>query len=148
MKATSLAAEFAFARTLLGEIAFDTESVFALCNADGRLIAIDGPFTPLAHAADIGFAVGVTLSAGTPRPGQQYRRTRFQSRYHLNTDHVPGAWFYDAAPICDGNTGAVVGTVILASSTPHSHRKTIQLLRACASAMAGHLAIESLLADA
>ena len=73
-------------------------------NADGCLIAIDGPWTPLAHAADIGFAVGATLSAGTPRPGRQYRRTRSQSRYPLNTDHVPTAWFYDAAPICDWNT--------------------------------------------
>ncbi|MFE9650304.1 transcriptional regulator [Streptomyces sp. NPDC006365] len=139
-----LAAHLPMFRDLLGTGAADDGHVFAIGDADGTLLWVEGDTTAVRRAERMGFVEGAVWSealAGTNAPGTALalgQPVQIVSAEHYHP--AAHAWSCSAAPVREPGTGRVLGVVDLTGGA------TIATPPALAAVRAAALAAEALLA--
>jgi hypothetical protein len=146
-----LAAALPVFRELLGERASDDEHIFAVTDAAGILLWVQGHAGTLDRAGRMNFAEGAEWSeteAGTNAPGTALairRPVQIFAGEHYNTAVHP--WSCSAVPIRDPDSGRVLGTVDITGSANIASPYALALVRATARAAEAELAIRVAAAD-
>lgn len=127
-------------RELLG----DRDHIYAVTDADGTLLWVEGPATTLCRAARMNFVAGAAWSeaeAGTNAPGTALvamRPVQIVAAEHYNTLVHP--WSCTAAPIVDPVSGQVLGAVDITGGESVASPMALGLVRATARAAESELA--------
>ncbi len=146
-----LAAALPVFRELLGERASDDEHIFAVTDAAGILLWVQGHAGTLDRAGRMNFVEGAEWSeteAGTNAPGTALavrRPVQIFAGEHYNT--VVHPWSCSAVPIRDPDSGRVLGTVDITGSANIASPYALALVRATARAAEAELAIRVAAAD-
>ena len=146
-----LAAALPVFRELLGERASDDEHIFAVTDAAGILLWVQGHTGTLARAGRMNFVEGAEWSetaAGTNAPGTALavgRPVQIFAGEHYNT--VVHPWSCSAVPIRDPDSGRVLGIVDITGSANIASPYALALVRATARAAEAELAIRVAAAD-
>ena len=136
---------------LLGERASDDEHIFAVTDAAGILLWVQGHAGTLDRADRMNFVEGAEWSeaeAGTNAPGTALavkRPVQIFAGEHYNT--VVHPWSCSAVPIRDPDSGRVLGIVDITGSTNIASPYALALVRATARAAEAELAIRVAVAD-
>jgi hypothetical protein len=131
-------------RDLLGDIAADGAHLMAVCDADGRLLWVEGHPGVLRQAERMNFVPGARWDeshAGTNAPGtalavdhgvQIFATEHFSRRVQR--------WTCAAAPVHDPATGRLLGAVDITGGDHLASPQSLALVRATARAAEAHLA--------
>ncbi|WP_433051876.1 GAF domain-containing protein [Dactylosporangium sp. CS-033363] len=131
-------------RDLLGSFAEDGDHLMAICDADGRLLWVEGHPTVLRRAEDMNFVAGAQWDeahAGTNAPGtaiavdhevQIFATEHFSRRVQRFT--------CSAAPIHDPRTGRLLGAIDVTGGDHLANPHSLALVVATARAAEAHLA--------
>jgi hypothetical protein len=137
---------------LLGERADDGEYVYAITDADGTLLWVQGHRATLLRAERMNFAAGAGWSeadAGTNAPGTALaleEPVQIFAAEHYNSVMHP--WSCSAAPVRDPDSGRVLGSVDITGGDNIASPHTLALVRATARAAEAELALRVRTADA
>jgi len=146
-----LAAALPVFRELLGERARDDEHIFAVTDAAGILLWVQGHAGTLDRAGRMNFVEGAEWSeteAGTNAPGTALavrRPVQIFAGEHYNT--VVHPWSCSAVPVRDPDSGRVLGIVDITGSASIASPYALALVRATARAAEAELAIRAAAAD-
>ncbi len=147
-----LSATLHVCRQLLSQAAADSQSVFAVGDAAGLLLWVDGHRATRSRAEHIGFVEGALWSeaeAGTNAPGTALalgRPLQILAGEHFN--QAVRSWSCAAAPIRDPDSGRILGFVDLTGNDDIASPYALALVRATASAIEAQLGQRQALADA
>lgn len=139
-------------RELLGERAADDEHVFAVADAAGILLWVQGHAAMLDRAGRMNFVEGAEWSeagAGTNALGTALavrRPVQIFAAEHYNT--VVHPWSCSAVPVRDPDSGLVIGIVDLTGGASIASPYALALVRAAVRAAEAELAIRHLDAEA
>jgi hypothetical protein len=139
-----LAAVLTLFRELLGAGAADDGHLFAVGDADGTLLWVEGDAVTRGRAEDMHFAEGAVWSeaqAGTNAPGtalQLARPVQIVTGEHYSC--AVHAWSCAAAPVRDPDTGRVLGVVDLTGGATIATPPAFAAVRAAALAAEAELA--------
>jgi hypothetical protein len=131
-------------RDLLGEPAGDRGHLFAVTDATGMLLWVEGPAATLNRAARMNFVAGASWSepdAGTNAPGTALatvRPVQIVATEHYNTLVHP--WSCTAAPVRDPASGQVLGVVDVTGGESVASPYALAVVRAAARAAEAELA--------
>ncbi|WP_422745461.1 transcriptional regulator [Micromonospora sp. WMMD754] len=131
-------------RDLLGGIAQDGAHLMAVCDADGRLLWVEGHPGVLRHAERMNFVPGARWDeahAGTNAPGTALAVDH--SVQIFATEHFVRPvqrWTCAAAPIHDPATGLLLGAVDITGGDHLANPQSLALVRATARAAEAFLA--------
>ncbi|MEO3780326.1 GAF domain-containing protein [Micromonospora sp. B11E3] len=131
-------------RDLLGGIAVDGAHLMAVCDADGRLLWVEGHPGVLRHAERMNFVPGARWDethAGTNAPGTALAVNH--SVQIFATEHFVRPvqrWTCAAAPIHDPATGRLLGAVDITGGDHLANPQSLALVRATARAAEAFLA--------
>lgn len=131
-------------RDLVGGAADDGEHVWAVMDADGRLLWVEGHRGARARAARMNFVEGALWDeahAGTNAPGTALaldHEVQIFAAEHFR--HVVQAWTCAAAPIHDPVTGRILGILDVTGGDAVAHPHSLALVRAAARVAEAHLA--------
>ncbi len=137
---------------LLGERADDGEYVYAVTDADGTLLWVQGHRGTLRRAERMNFAAGAAwgeAEAGTNAPGTALaleEPVQIFAAEHYNSAMQP--WSCSAAPVRDPDSGRILGTVDITGGDNIASPHTLALVRATARAAEAELALRVRSADA
>jgi hypothetical protein len=137
-ESSALAGVLTVLRRSLGALAQDAEHVMVICDADGRILWLEGHPRVKEEAADrITFAEGMLWteeSAGTNAIGTalaiDHAVQIFSAEHFLAEQH---AWWCSAAPMHDPTTGALLGVVDISGPMRTAHPHSLGLVSAAAS---------------
>ncbi|MEU6849410.1 GAF domain-containing protein [Actinacidiphila alni] len=138
-----LAALLPLFRRLLGASAADDGHVFAICDADGMLLWVEGDTAALSRAERIRFvegAVWTEAQAGTNAPGTALavgRPVQIRGSEHFSAAVHP--WSCAAAPIRDPADGRLLGVIDITGDRGVGTPMALALVRATALAAEGEL---------
>lgn len=138
-----LAAVIGVLRDLVGEAAEDGEHLMAVCDADGRLLWVEGHRASLRRAEAMNFVEGAIWDerhAGTNAPGTALALG--EPVQIFATEHFLPAvqpWTCAAAPIRDPATGTLLGAIDITGGHPVAHPHSLALVRAAARAAEAEL---------
>lgn len=139
-----LAAVMPLLRDLLGAVADDGEHVLAVCDAEGRLLWVEGHFGVLRKAEAMNFVPGASWDeghAGTNAPGVATavdHAVQIFAAEHYSSLVQP--WTCAAAPIHDPRTGLLLGAVDITGGDHLASPQSLALVQATARAAEAHLA--------
>jgi hypothetical protein len=139
-------------RELLGERADDGEYIYAITDANGTLLWVQGHHGILRRAERMNFVEGAAWAeseAGTNAPGTALAvesPVQIFAGEHYNS--VVHPWSCSAAPIRDPDSGRVLGTVDITGGHDIANPHTLALVRATARAAEAELALRVTAADA
>ncbi|GAA2703341.1 GAF domain-containing protein [Micromonospora olivasterospora] len=131
-------------RDLLGGIALDGAHLMAVCDADGRLLWVEGHPGVLRHAERMNFVPGARWDethAGTNAPGTALAVDHGVQIFA--TEHFVRPvqrWTCAAAPIHDPATGRLLGAVDITGGDHLANPQSLALVRATARAAEAFLA--------
>jgi hypothetical protein len=131
-------------RELLGTFAEDGRHLVAICDADGRLLWVEGPRTVRRRADRMNFVAGARWDeshAGTNAPGTALAVDHPVQIFA--TEHFSRpvqAWTCAAAPIHDPRTGRPLGAVDITGGDNLANPHSLALIQATARAAEAHLA--------
>ncbi|MFD0743464.1 GAF domain-containing protein [Phytohabitans flavus] len=131
-------------RDLVGGTADDGEHVWAVMDADGRLLWVEGHRGARARAARMNFVEGALWDeahAGTNAPGTALavdHEVQIFAAEHYR--HTVQAWTCAAAPIHDPATGRILGILDVTGGDAVAHPHSLALVRAAARLAEAHLA--------
>ncbi|WP_262286603.1 GAF domain-containing protein [Micromonospora sp. MA102] len=131
-------------RDLLGGIALDGAHLMAVCDADGRLLWVEGHPGVLRHAERMNFVPGARWDeahAGTNAPGTALAVDH--SVQIFATEHFVRPvqrWTCAAAPIHDPTTGRLLGAIDITGGDHLATPQSLALVRATARAAEAFLA--------
>ncbi|GAB3220508.1 GAF domain-containing protein [Micromonospora halotolerans] len=131
-------------RDLLGGIALDGAHLMAVCDADGRLLWVEGHPGVLRHAERMNFVPGARWDeahAGTNAPGTALAVDH--SVQIFATEHFVRPvqrWTCAAAPIHDPATGRLLGAIDITGGDHLATPQSLALVRATAQAAEAFLA--------
>jgi GAF domain len=134
-------------RKLLGEQADDSEHIFAVTDAAGMLLWVQGHARTLRRAERMNFVEGAVWSepeAGTNAPGTALAvgsPVQIFMAEHYNTMVHP--WSCSAVPIRDPVTGLIVGAVDITGDKNIASPHALALVRATAHAAEAELALRA-----
>jgi hypothetical protein len=137
---------------LLGERADDGEYVYAVTDAQGTLLWVQGHRETLRRAERMNFAEGAgwaEAEAGTNAPGTALaveEPVQVFAAEHYNSVMHP--WSCSAAPVRDPDSGRVLGTVDITGGDNIANPHTLALVRATARAAEAELALRVRVTDA
>lgn len=143
-RAHPLAAVMPLLRDLLGAVADDGEHVLAVCDAQGRLLWVEGHCGVLRKAEAMNFVPGASWDeahAGTNAPGVATavdHAVQIFAAEHYSSLVQP--WTCAAAPIHDPRTGALLGAVDITGGDHLASPQSLALVQATARAAEAHLA--------
>ena len=146
-----LAAALPVFRELLGERARDDEHIFAVTDAAGILLWVQGHAGTLDRVGRMNFVEGADWSeaeAGTNAPGTALavrRPVQIFAGEHYNT--VVHPWSCSAVPVRDPDGGRVLGIIDITGSANIASPYALALVRATARAAEAELAIRVAAAD-
>ncbi|MEV0912528.1 GAF domain-containing protein [Streptomyces hokutonensis] len=131
-------------RELLGAGAADDGHVFAVADADGTLLWVEGDTATIERGERMHFAEGAVWSearAGTNAPGTALelgRAVQIVTGEHYSS--AAHAWSCAAAPIRDPSTGRVLGVIDLSGGGTIATPPALAAVRGAALAAEAHLA--------
>ncbi|MBS2963430.1 hypothetical protein KGA66_10260 [Actinocrinis puniceicyclus] len=143
-RAHPLAAVMPVLRDLLGAVADDGEHVLAVCDAEGRLLWVEGHCGVLRKAETMNFVPGASWDeahAGTNAPGVATavdHAVQIFAAEHYSS--LVQRWTCAAAPIHDPRTGILLGAVDITGGDHLASPQSLALVRATARAAEAHLA--------
>ena len=146
-----LAAVLPVFRELLGERASDDEHIFAVADAAGILLWVQGHASTLDRAGRMNFVEGAEWSetgAGTNALGTALavrRPVQIFAGEHYNT--VVHPWSCSAVPVRDPDSGRVLGIVDITGGASIASPYALALVRATVRAAEAELAIRMAAAD-
>ncbi|MFC3575181.1 GAF domain-containing protein [Streptomyces yaanensis] len=132
-------------RELLGPFAADGEHLLAVCDAQGRLLWVEGHaatrrradrmnFVPGAHWAESAMGTNAPGTAvAVDRPVQVFAAEHFSRRVQ--------PWTCAAAPVHDPRTGRVLGALDITGGNGLAHPHSLGFVQAVARAAESHLAL-------
>lgn len=138
-----LAATMPVCRELLADAVHDTGSVFAVGDAAGRLLWVEGDRGALRRTSGINFVEGADWAeghAGTNAPGTALalgEAVQIVAEEHFNEAVRP--WTCAAAPVRDPDSGRVVGVVDITGGASVGGAHALASVRATARAMEAEL---------
>ncbi|MFH8727269.1 helix-turn-helix domain-containing protein [Streptomyces termitum] len=144
-EAHPLAAAMPVIRELLGADARDGGHLFAVCDAAGRLLWVEGDPAALRQARRMNFVAGASWAesaAGTNAPGTALAvdgPVQVVSGEHFRPPVRD--WTCAAAPLHDPRSGRLLGAVDLTGGAPLAHPHSLGLVRAVARAAETQLAL-------
>ncbi|WP_262064397.1 GAF domain-containing protein [Streptomyces sp. STR69] len=143
-RAHPLAAALPLFRELLGDGAADDGHVFAVADADGTLLWVEGDSATIERGERMHFAEGAVWSearAGTNAPGTALELGRpvqiVTGEHYSSAAH---AWSCAAAPVRDLSTGRVLGVIDLSGGGTIATPPALAAVRGAALAAEAHLA--------
>jgi GAF domain len=131
-------------RELLGDRCGDCDHIFAVTDAAGTLLWVEGPGATLRRAARMNFVAGAAWSevdAGTNAPGTalaSMRPVQIVAAEHYNT--LVHSWSCTAAPVRDPASGLVLGVIDVTGGENVASPYALGLVRAAALAAEAELA--------
>ncbi|WP_328314567.1 GAF domain-containing protein [Streptomyces sp. NBC_00442] len=132
-------------RELTGAYAGDGEHVVAVCDAQGRLLWVEGHPRPRAAAARMNFVPGARWAesaVGTNAPGTALTEDRPVQVFSAEHFRRPvQAWTCAAAPVHDPRTGRLLGAVDLTGGDGLAHPHSLGFVQAVARAAEAELAL-------
>lgn len=135
-------------RALLGDSAVDGHHLFAVCDAAGRLLWVEGDHSLRGRAESMHFVPGACWTeevAGTNAPGLALALGEPVSVYsveHFARNVRP--WSCAAAPVRDPVTGALLGAIDLTGGDHIASPHALALVRATVAAVTSELALAAL----
>ncbi len=138
-------------RELLGDAASTDDLIWAVSDADGTLLWVEGATDVCRRAERMNFVPGACWSeaeAGTNAPGTALelgRPVQIVGAEHFKAAAVD--WSCAAAPIRDPDSGAVLGTIDLTGDRRLASRTALLAVQATARAAEGELARAAAVAD-
>ena len=138
-------------RELLGESASDDGHIWAVSDADGVLLWVEGDSGTLRRAERMNFVPGAAWSesqAGTNAPGTALELG--QAVQIIGPEHykeVAQPWACSAAPLRDPDTGQLLGTVDITGAAQIGSPQALTAIRATAKAAETELARASARSD-
>ena len=132
-------------RELMGTYAADDEQLLAVCDAQGRLLWVEGHPAARRRADGMNFVPGARWSeaaVGTNAPGTAValgRPVQVFAAEHFTRRVQP--WTCAAAPVHDPRTGRVLGAVDVTGGDGLAHPHSLGFVRAVARAAEAHLAL-------
>ncbi|MEV0253367.1 GAF domain-containing protein [Streptomyces sp. NPDC050732] len=132
-------------RELMGSFATDGEHLLAVCDAQGRLLWVEGHAVTRQRAGRMNFVPGArwTESAmGTNAPGTAVavdRPVQVFATEHFMRRVQP--WTCAAAPVHDPRTGRLIGAVDITGGDGLAHPHSLAFVQAVARAAESHLAL-------
>ncbi|WP_030776905.1 GAF domain-containing protein [Streptomyces sp. NRRL S-920] len=132
-------------RELMGTFAADGEHLLAVCDAQGRLLWVEGHAVARRHAGRMNFVPGArwaesavgTNAPGTAvavdRPVQVFATEHFMRRVQ--------SWTCAAAPVHDPRTGRLIGAVDITGGDGLAHPHSLAFVQAVARAAESQLAL-------
>ncbi|MCX5384202.1 GAF domain-containing protein [Streptomyces sp. NBC_00083] len=132
-------------RELTGAYAGDGEHVVAVCDAQGRLLWVEGHARTRAAAARMNFVPGARWAesaVGTNAPGTALAEDRPVQVFSAEHFRRPvQAWTCAAAPVHDPRTGRLLGAVDLTGGDSLAHPHSLGFVQAVARAAEAELAL-------
>ncbi|MFJ8800474.1 GAF domain-containing protein [Streptomyces sp. NPDC102487] len=134
-------------RELMGTFASDGEHLLAVCDAQGRLLWVEGHPGTRKQAGRMNFVPGALWSeaaAGTNAPGTAVavdHPVQVFAAEHFIRRVQP--WTCAAAPVHDPRTGRVIGAVDITGGDELAHPHSLAFVQAVARAAESHLALLS-----
>ncbi|GAA2250338.1 transcriptional regulator [Streptomyces ruber] len=132
-------------RELMGSFAADGEHLLAVCDAQGRLLWVEGHPTTRRRADRMNFVPGARWAesaVGTNAPGTAValgRPVQVFAAEHFVRRVQP--WTCAAAPVHDPRTGRVLGAVDITGGDGLAHPHSLGFVQAVARAAESHLAL-------
>ncbi|MFD4550047.1 GAF domain-containing protein [Streptomyces sp. NPDC058466] len=132
-------------RELMGTFAADGEHLLAVCDAQGRLLWVEGHPATRRQAGRMNFVPGARWSetaVGTNAPGTAVavdRPVQVFAAEHFIRRVQP--WTCAAAPVHDPRTGRVLGAVDITGGDRLAHPHSLGFVQAVARAAESHLAL-------
>ncbi|MGW1598874.1 GAF domain-containing protein [Streptomyces sp. NPDC002343] len=132
-------------RELMGTFAADGKHLLAVCDAQGRLLWVEGHAATRRRADRMNFVPGARWSegaVGTNAPGTAVavnRPVQVFATEHFIRRVQP--WTCAAAPVHDPRTGRVLGAVDITGGDGLAHPHSLGFVRAVARAAEAHLAL-------
>ncbi|WP_179332324.1 helix-turn-helix domain-containing protein [Streptomyces sp. Tue6028] len=132
-------------RELMGTFAADGEHLLAVCDAQGRLLWVEGHPVTRRQADRMNFVPGARWSetaVGTNAPGTSVavdRPVQVFAAEHFSRRVQP--WTCAAAPVHDPRTGRVLGAVDITGGDGLAHPHSLGFVQAVARAAESHLAL-------
>lgn len=132
-------------RELMGTFASDGEHLLAVCDAQGRLLWVEGHPGTRKQAGRMNFVPGALWSeaaAGTNAPGTAVavdHPVQVFAAEHFIRRVQP--WTCAAAPVHDPRTGRVIGAVDITGGDGLAHPHSLAFVQAVARAAESHLAL-------
>ncbi|MFH8561468.1 GAF domain-containing protein [Streptomyces sp. NPDC017988] len=132
-------------RELMGTFATDGEHLLAVCDAQGRLLWVEGHATARQHAELMNFVPGARWaesSVGTNAPGTAVavdRPVQVFATEHFMRGVQP--WTCAAAPVHDPRTGRLIGAVDITGGDGLAHPHSLAFVQAVARAAESQLAL-------
>jgi hypothetical protein len=140
-----LARAMSVVRELTGAYARDGEHLVAVCDAQGRLLWVEGDAHSRRRAGRMNFVPGARwaeASVGTNAPGTALALDRpvqvFAAEHFLRPVHP---WTCAAAPLHDPRTGRLLGAVDITGGNSLAHPHSLAFVQAVARAAEAHLAL-------
>ena len=130
-------------RDLLGGLAEDGDHILAVCDADGRLLWVEGHPATLRGAAAMNFVPGARWDeahAGTNAPGTALavdHALQIFATEHFS--HPAQRWTCAAAPVHDPGTGRLLGAIDVTGGDHLANPHSLALVRATALAAEAYL---------
>jgi hypothetical protein len=140
-----LAAVMPVVRELVGDIARDSGHLLAVCDADGRLLWVEGHPAARRRADRMNFVAGAQWAeadAGTNAPGTAVAVDHAVQIFA--TEHFCDAvqrWTCAAAPVHDPRTGRLLGAIDITGGNSLAHPHSLAFVQAVARAAEAHLAL-------
>ncbi|NUK03415.1 GAF domain-containing protein [Streptomyces lunaelactis] len=132
-------------RELMGAYARDGEHLVAVCDANGRLLWVEGPAATRLQAGRMNFVPGARwaeAAAGTNAPGTAITVDRPVQVFAAEHFRRPvQAWTCAAAPIHDPATGRLLGAVDITGGDRLAHPHSLAFVGAVARAAESQLAL-------
>ncbi|MFF7176902.1 GAF domain-containing protein [Streptomyces sp. NPDC008121] len=132
-------------RELMGGYATDGEHLVAVCDAQGRLLWVEGHPGTLRRAGRMNFVAGARWaesSAGTNAPGTAIALDRPVQVFAAEHFRRPvQAWTCAAAPVHDPRTGRLLGAVDITGGDRLAHPHSLAFVQAVARAAESQLAL-------
>ncbi|WP_030544247.1 helix-turn-helix domain-containing protein [Streptomyces albus] len=132
-------------RDLMGTFAMDGEHLLAVCDAQGRLLWVEGHTAARRRADRMNFVPGAAWSesaVGTNAPGTAVAVDRpvqvFAAEHFNRTVHT---WTCAAAPVHDPHSGRLLGAVDITGGDRLAHPHSLAFVQAVARAAESQLAL-------
>lgn len=132
-------------RELMGAFAMDGEHLLAVCDAQGRMLWVEGHATARRRADRMNFVPGATWAesaVGTNAPGTAVAIDRavqvFAAEHFSRTVHT---WTCAAAPVHDPHSGRLLGAVDITGGDRLAHPHSLAFVQAVARAAESQLAL-------
>ncbi|SDJ42032.1 GAF domain-containing protein [Streptomyces indicus] len=133
-------------RELVSTYAMDGEHLLAVCDAQGRLLWVEGHALTRRRAGRMNFVPGARWAEsamGTNAPGTAVavdRPVQVFAAEHFSRPVQP--WTCAAAPVHHPHTGRLLGAVDITGGTPLAHPHSLAFVQAVARAAEAQLALE------